>query len=68
MKYLFLTILLGACSIFGGGEDGDIKLPPQREAYHACPDSEACAGKYKGGGICLPSGEHHSAPDKCKKI
>ena len=70
MKYLLtlITILtFSACSILGGGEP-EVKPPVVREDFHPCPDYPKCAGKYKSGGICEPSGSHHSAPDKCPRI
>ena len=67
-SFLTLTCLIGltACGIFGG--DDKVEIPVVREEFHACPDSEVCNGKYKGGGICMPSGSHHSVPEKCPKV
>jgi hypothetical protein len=62
MKSVFLILTLGACSLFSPKED---QKPVVREAFHKCPDSEVCAGKFRAGGICMPSGEHHSVPEKC---
>lgn len=64
MKYLSLMFVLGACSLLGD----KVEIKPIREEFHACPDSEVCAGKFKAGGICMPSGEHHSVPEKCDII
>lgn len=71
MKLIAITLLtlsLTACGLFGGDKDDGPSIPPMRETYHACPEYEKCAGRYKSGGICEPSGEHHSAPDKCPKV
>ena len=69
MKFLLLSLslALGACSLLGG-----VKPEPVRESFHACPymvdgaNHPNCpkSGSAKGG-ICMPSGEHHSVPEKC---
>lgn len=65
MKNLFLLLpLVAACGLLGGGKDGG-SAPKEREEAVSCPDAEQCAGKYKSGVVCLPSGEHHSSADKC---
>lgn len=68
-KTIVLTILvsLTACGMFGGGSNGG-SGPVVREEFKACPEAPECAGKYKSGGVCVPSLEHHSTADKCPKI
>lgn len=73
MKYLFLALALGACSMFQGKEDE--ATPVTRESFNPCPfmvdgvNHPNCpkSGAAKGG-ICLPSGELHSVPEKCDKV
>ena len=70
MKLLSIGLVLGlgACSLFGD----KVEIKPIREEFHACPylvegvNHPNCpkSGSAKGG-ICEPSGEHHSVPEKC---
>jgi hypothetical protein len=75
MKSLFaiaLALLLGACSLLSPREE---EQPVVREQFNPCPfmvdgvNHPNCpkSGSAKGG-ICLPSGEHHSVPEKCDKV
>lgn len=72
MKSVFviaMTLSLGACSLFAPKED---PKPVVREEFHPCPylvdgaNHPSCpkSGSAKGG-VCLPSGEYHSVPEKC---
>lgn len=65
MKNLFLMLpLVAACGLLGDNKD-EVSIPKVREDAIKCPEAPECGGKYKGGVICLPSGEHHSEQSKC---
>jgi hypothetical protein len=71
MKNIFAITaiaLLSSCSLLSPDK------PKEREEYRPCEgqkwegDYAACARHSVPGGICFPSKEYHSAPDKCKLI
>jgi hypothetical protein len=75
MKSIFLialTMSLGACSLLQPKPE---PAPIVRESFNPCPfmvdgvNHPNCpkSGAAKGG-ICLPSGELHSVPEKCDKV
>lgn len=78
MKPIIMTVALlalGACSLLGDKPDSP-SVPVVREQFNSCPYLQAdgtnhprCPkGDPKGKGICMPSGELHSSPDKCDKV
>jgi len=75
-RFLFLApvILTASCSLLGGKPDAP-SGPVVREKFNPCPfmvdgvNHPNCPkGEPKGKGICMPSGELHSVPEKCDKI
>lgn len=66
---IIMTLALGSCAMLGLNPE---PKPIVREAFNPCPymvdgvNHPNCpkSGSAKGG-ICMPSGEHHSVPEKC---
>ena len=67
MKSIFviaMTLSLGACSLLAPKPE---PKPVVREEFFACPAHELCHANWTGG-ICMPSGEHHSVAEKCDVV
>jgi hypothetical protein len=60
---------LGACSIFGGGDDVGTKPPStcDRGVFHPGPYKDPTTGKScsSPGGLCSNDGQCHSSAQKC---